>query len=158
MRKVRLHAPLAGVLLCLLVPGGCEQPSGSVGVTQLRQEPTVLTEPPATPPAAPAAPPDEPAAAAESHGKKLTLESLVLTPEDTPFTAATPHNFGAVTDADWLAATPRRTTQKRLLPDLFVPGANQERVDVEGELLLDDNQQIYRVVDGVGVKLKISTD
>ena len=90
--------------------------------------------------------------------KTPALESLVLTPEDTPFAVSATHTFGEVRDADWIAATPPRSSQGRLLPDLFGDSANQGRMNVEGELLLDDSQGTSRMVDGASMKLKISTD
>jgi len=162
MPDKHLHAPLVAVLLCLFALGGCEQQPASSGDTQLRQEPptqqgsTATAAPEMLPPAAVA--PEKSATAVEPSGKTLTLESLVLTPEDTPFAESATHSFGEVRDADWLAASQPRSARNRLLPDLFEDAANQGRMNVEGELLLDGSQETSRMVDGVGMKLKISTD
>jgi len=156
MPDKHLHAPLVAVLLCLFALGGCEQPPASSGDTQHHQEPSATAAPETLPPAAVA--PEKSATAVEPSGKTLTLESLVLTPEDTPFAESATHSFGEVRDADWLAASQPRSARNRLLPDLFEDAANQGRMNVEGELLLDGSQETSRMVDGVGMKLKISTD
>jgi len=157
-----LHAPLAGMLLSLFALGGCGQPPAGSDDTQQRREPPVQQEasaaaaPEAPPPAATV--PEKPVTAVEPPGKKPTLESLVLTPEDTPFAGSAPHGFGEVRGADWLTASPSRSATNGLLPDLFEHAANQGRLNVEGELLLDGSQETTRMLDGVGMKLKISTD
>ena len=156
-----LHAPLAG-MLCLFALGGCGQPPAGSSDTQHHQEPSVQQEVSATaapeaPPAAAVAP-EKSLTAVEPPGKKLTLDSLVMTPDDTPFAGSAPRNFGEVRGVDWLAASPSRSAGSGLLPDLFVDAANQGRMNVEGELLLDGSQETIRMLDGVGMKLKISTD
>jgi hypothetical protein len=81
---------------------------------------------------------------------------LVLIPEDKPFGEEPANRFGEV--PDWLATRPRSSAPGRLLPDLFEDTANQGRVNVEGELLLDGTRKTSRMVDGVGMKIEISTD
>jgi hypothetical protein len=91
-------------------------------------------------------------------GKPPDLESLVLSPEERPFAETATHSFGKVNDADWLVTPQRRSTGNRLLPDLFTDAGHQDRVDIEGELLLDDTEGISDMVDGLGMKLKFNTD
>lgn len=153
-----LHAPVAGALLSLFVLSGCGQPPDSSAAAQYPREAPALPEPSATPPAAPAVPAAKPTGSLQPVAKTPALESLVLTPEDAPFAVSATHTFGEVRDADWIAAAPPRSPQDRLLPDLFEDTANQGRMNVEGELLLDDSQETSRMVDGASMKLKISTD
>jgi len=158
MHDTCLRTPLAGVLLCLLMSGGCDQPPGSASELEQRQEPAVPARPPAMSAPAPADPAAAPAVPPEPAGQVPDLKSLILTPAETPFADTGRHPFGEVRDADWLAASPPRSAPDRLLPDLFEDAANQGRLNVEGELLLDGSQETTRMVDGVGMKLKINTD
>ncbi len=156
MFAARLHAPLAGMLLCLFAVVGCEQPQQEVPGSQHVKEPVPLQEPPTTPP--PAAEPTAAAEPAEPPADKPGIESLVLTPDDAPFAEAPVHNFGEVPDADWLAGPARRPARSKLLPDLFDESGNQDRVNVEGELLLDGSQGTSGMLDGIGMKIEINTD
>jgi len=179
MPDTRRHAPLAGILLCLCVLGGCEQPQTPGGVVdpQAFPEPAPRQELPAAlppdiaitetavPEASPAetpvpaaALPENSAATVETAGKAPAPGALVLIPEYTPFAEEPAHGFGEVRNADWLAAPSRQSPQVRLLPDLFEANPVQDRVNVEGELMLDGSQRTSRMLEGVGMKLKISTD
>ena len=160
MPDIRLRASPVGILLCLFLLDGCEQPPAPGAGAQHRQEPATLQAPaatssPETPPPA-AAPPEKSAAAVKAAVTTPTLESLVLTPEDKPFGEEPANRFGEV--PDWLATQPRSSPPGRLLPDLFEDTASQGRVNVEGELLLDGTRKTSSMVDGVGMKIEISTD
>ena len=160
------HACLlsAGVLLCLLVPGGCGQAPDNAADTQHLHKPVPLPEPAAAMPPDPAPALVSAKAAARSTlpadapGEDPGPESLLLTPQEKPFTDQAARNFGEVPDADWLAAQPQRPARRRLLPDLFDNPGDQDKVNFEGELMLDDSQEISRMVDGIGVKIEIKTD
>ena len=155
MLAARLHAPLAGMLLCLFAVVGCEQPQQEVPESQHAKERVPLQEPPATAP--PAAPPAAAAGPAEPPADRPGIESLLLTPDDAPFTAAPVHDFGEVPDADWLAGPARRPVRSKLLPDLFDESGNRDRVNVAGELLFDGSQGTSGMFDGIGMKIEIST-
>ena len=81
-----------------------------------------------------------------------------MSPEDAPFTDTPAQSFGEIPDADWLAGPARRPAHRKLLPDLFDESGNQQRVNVEGELLLDGSQGTSGMLDGIGMKIEISTD
>jgi len=83
--------------------------------------------------------------------------TLVLDIEDVPFTETMSRNFGEVPDAEWPAKRPGGAKRNRLLPDLFADPDSRDTVNVEGELLFDDSQEISRMVDGVGMKIHIDT-
>jgi hypothetical protein len=158
MPDVRLHTALAALLLCLFAPYGCEKPPDAVGDAQPASAvaaPAANSAPSEKPPAAVADTAVEPAAA---DGKRLTLESLVLKPDDDPSTEDAAHGFGEVPDADWLAAPPSRPAPGRVLPDMFDSATDHDRLNLEGELMLDGSQGTSRLVDGVGVKIHINTD
>ena len=159
MLAARLHAPLAGMLLCLFALSGCEQPQpppSTAPESRHPREPAPLPEPPATPP--PATEPEAASVPAEPPAEKPDLESLVLVPQVTPFTETPAHSFGEVPTAEWLAAPARRPMTSKLLPDLFDEPGNQGRVNVEGELLLDGSQGTSGMLDGIGMKIEISTN
>jgi len=158
------HAALAGLLLCQLVPGGCGQQPDASGDARFDREIPALPEPAvAAPPAMPA--PVQPPAArgapvqpAEAAGNAPSLESLVLTPPDTPFAEQPAHIFGEVPDTGWLAAPAQRPATGRVLPDLFEESGSLKKVNVEGELMLDGSHGTSRMMDGVGMKIEVNTD
>jgi hypothetical protein len=158
------HAALAGLLLCLFLQGGCGQQPDASGDARSGREIPALPEPPvAAPPEmpAPVQPPaarDEPVEPAGAADNAPTLESLVLTPPDTPFAEQPVHDFGEVPDTGWLAAPAQRPTTGRVLPDLFGESESRKKVNVEGELMLDGSHGTSRMMDGVGMKIEVNTD
>ena len=160
MPVIRSPVALASLLLCLLAPGGCAPP----GDDRHSHASRALPDPAEVPAAGMPAPAEPPAAAAEptqpveAASQTLPLESLVLTPPDTPFAEQPAHHFGEVPDTDWLAAPLPRAAGSRVLPDLFGKSGSRDTLNVEGELLLDGSHGTSRMVDGVGMKIEVSTD
>jgi hypothetical protein len=153
-------ARLAGTLLCLFALCACQQTQSpdTIPAPETLPEAAAFPEQPAAAP--PPADPSAQAAAVMSApaGKPPDAASLVLTPENKPFEETATHSFGDVPAADWLGTSPGGSGPDRVLPDLFATVPDQDRVNVEGELLLDASQGTSRMLEGVGMKLRINTD
>lgn len=161
------HPLFALLATLLLVACGESPPPGEGAATMQPAAPASTVQAqavePATGPAAgvdpgpvarPAMEAKPPAAAIPSP------ESLLESIGDPPFEMAAPAPaFGDLPANDWLATRRRPpAAAPRLLPDLFAEPGQEGRVNVDSELLLDGSHGTSRILDGVGMKITISTD